>query len=61
MTRLRFVEVGLTPAQLLMVNDALARYEADDHDPTMEPRYIQGVMDRTRQSVWRAMNEAGVA
>jgi hypothetical protein len=52
----RGVHLSLTPAQARMVNSALARWEADDH----ESEYRQRVMDATRRKVWDAMVKAGV-
>lgn len=47
------ITLSLTPAQLRMVNSALAFYEAEDHD--MDDDYRYPVMNRTRRAVWATM------
>ena len=47
------IRLELTPAQLRMVNSALAYYEAEDHEDFTD--YRPNVMARTRDKVWDAM------
>jgi hypothetical protein len=47
------IRLDFTDPQLRMINAALARYEADDHDAF--DKYRPDVMARTRRKVWDAM------
>lgn len=54
----RKITIVVTPAQARMINSALAREEAEEHEEG--DGYVHAVMDRTRQKVWDAMVAAGV-
>lgn len=55
----RRIAVELTPAQLRMVNSALALFEAEDHD--WRGHFPWDVLHRTRAAVHAAMEQAGIA
>jgi hypothetical protein len=52
------IRVDLTPAQLRVVNAALARLEAEEVDEDENIRL--DVLQRTRRVVWDAMTRSGV-
>ena len=54
------IPVRFTPAQLNMVNAALAMYEAEEHDPEAEPGFRVDVLERTRTIVHNALDRYGV-
>lgn len=58
MSRVRRLRLELTPAQLHMVNRALAREEAEDHSD--DESYRPDVMERTRREVWNVMVAGGI-
>lgn len=55
------MKLELTPAQIATVNSALGLYEAEaDGDGVVAEEFDSGVLRRTRERVWQAMEKAGI-